>query len=102
MLRIGLPPAALQCVICDEVFELVEELNKALEGLIEASISVAICRQPCRSPVGAMSMSSKRGEGKEPELLSQREWHDDTVSPEKGILRCQILDWRLILLVASR
>ena len=35
MLRIGLPPAALQCVICDEVFELVEELNKA-QGLIEA------------------------------------------------------------------
>ena len=33
--RIGLPPVALQCVICNEVLEHVEELDKALMGLAE-------------------------------------------------------------------
>jgi hypothetical protein len=97
--RIGLPPAALQAVICNEVLEHVEELPKALTGLAEvlnlggyllATVPFAYGRQE------HLIKARWRGEGLEPELLCEPEWHGDPVHPERGSLVYQIPGWELL------
>lgn len=97
--RIGLPPAAVQVVICNEVLEHVEELTKSLSGLAEvlnlggyllATLPFAYGRQE------HLIKARWRGHGLEPELLCEPEWHGDPVHPELGSLVYQIPGWELL------
>lgn len=97
--RIGLPPAALQCVICNEVLEHVEELDKALTGLAEVLNLGGYLLATVPFAYGRYEHVIKarwRGEGEEPELLSEPEWHSDPVHPERGSLVYQIPGWQLL------
>lgn len=97
--RIGLPPAALQCVICNEVLEHVEELDKALVGLAEVLNLGGYLLATVPFAYGRYEHVIKarwRGEGEEPELLSEPEWHGDPVHPERGSLVYQIPGWQLL------
>ena len=97
--RIGLPPAALQCVICNEVLEHVEELDKALEGLAEVLNLGGYLLATLPFAYGRYEHVIKarwRGEDEEPELLGEPEWHGDPVNPERGSLVYQIPGWQLL------
>ena len=87
--RIGLPPGALECVICNEVLEHVEELDKALVGLAEVLNLGGYLLATVPFAYGRYEHVVKarwRGEGEEPELLDEPEWHGDPVQPELGSL----------------
>jgi hypothetical protein len=97
--RIGLPPAALQCVICNEVLEHVEELDKALTGLAEVLNLGGYLLATVPFAYGRYEHVIKarwRGEGVEPELLGEPEWHGDPVHPDRGSLVYQIPGWELL------
>ncbi len=97
--RIGLPPAALQCVICNEVLEHVEELDKALAGLAEVLNLGGYLLATVPFAYGRYENVIKarwRGEGVEPEMLGEPEWHGDPVHPQRGSLVYQIPGWELL------
>jgi len=97
--RIGLPPAALQAVICNEVFEHVEELPKALTGIVEVLNLGGYLLATLPLAYGNYEHVIKarwRGEGQEPELLCEAEWHGDPVHPQGGSLVYQIPGWQLL------
>lgn len=97
--RIGLPPATQQAVICNEIFEHVHDLPKALsnlaevlnlEGFLMATFPLAYDRHE------SIIKSRWLGEGLEPELLTEAEWHGDPVHPDQGSLVYQIPGWELL------
>jgi hypothetical protein len=97
--NLNLPPASLQCLICNEVLEHVEELPPALEsmasvltlgGYLLATVPLAYGQQD------SIVKAIWRGEGQEPELLMEPEWHSDPVAPERGSLVYRIPGWDLL------
>ena len=97
--RIGLPPASLHCVICNEVLEHVEELDKALEALANVLNLGGYLLATMPFAYGFYEHLIKarwRGEDKKPELLSEPEWHGDPVKPMQGSLVYQIPGWQLL------
>jgi SAM-dependent methyltransferase len=97
--NLDLPPASMQCLICNEVLEHVEELSPGLEsmasvltlgGYLLATVPMAYGQHD--SIVKALW----RGEGQEPELLMEPEWHGDPVAPERGSLVYRIPGWELL------
>ena len=97
--RIGLPPAALQAVICNEILEHVQELPKALMGLADVLNLNGVLLATLPLAYGRKESVIKarwRGEGLEPELLTEPEWHGDPVQPEKGSLVYQIPGWEVL------
>ena len=97
--QLTLPPASMQCLICNEVLEHVEVLPQALESLAEvltlggymlATVPLAYGQQE------SIVKARWRGEGQEPELLMEPEWHGDPVHPEKGSLVYRIPGWELL------
>ena len=97
--RIGLPPAAMQCVICNEVFEHVEELEVSLPGIAEVLSLGGYLLATMPFAYGRYEHVVKArwlGEGLEPELLTEPEWHGDPVQPDKGSLVYQIPGWQLL------
>ena len=97
--RIGLPPAAMQCVICNEVLEHVEELEVSLPGIAEVLCLGGYLLATMPFAYGRYEHVVKarwRGEGLEPELLTEPEWHGDPVQPDKGSLVYQIPGWQLL------
>lgn len=99
MRRLNLPPASMQCLICNEVIEHVEQLEPALEslastltldGFLLATVPLAYGQQ------ASIVKAVWRGEGQEPELLMEPEWHGDPVNPEQGSLVYRIPGWELL------
>ena len=97
--NLDLPPASMQCLICNEVLEHVEELTPALEsmasvltlgGYLLATVPLAYGQQD------SIVKAIWRGEGQEPELLMEPEWHSDPVAPERGSLVYRIPGWDLL------
>ncbi|MBD2550633.1 methyltransferase domain-containing protein [Microcystis elabens FACHB-917] len=97
--RLNLPPASMQCLICNEVLEHVEELLPALEsmaavltlgGYLLATVPLAYGQQ------ASIVKAVWRGEGQEPELLMEAEWHGDPVNAERGSLVYRIPGWDLL------
>ena len=97
--NLDLPPASLQCLICNEVLEHVEEIPPALEsmasvltlgGYLLATVPLAYGQQD------SIVKAIWRGEGQEPELLMEPEWHSDPVAPERGSLVYRIPGWDLL------
>jgi SAM-dependent methyltransferase len=97
--NLDLPPASMQCLICNEVLEHLEELIPALEsmatvltlgGYLLATVPMAYGQHD--SIVKALW----RGEGQEPELLMEAEWHGDPVAPDRGSLVYRIPGWELL------
>lgn len=97
--NLDLPPASMQCLICNEVLEHVEELTPALEsmasvltlgGYLLATVPLAYGQQD------SIVKTVWRGEGQEPELLMEPEWHGDPVAPERGALVYRIPGWDLL------
>ena len=97
--QLKLPPASMQCLICNEVLEHVEQLEPALEslaatltlgGYLLATVPLAYGQQ--ESIVKAIW----RGDGQEPELLTEPEWHGDPVQSTKGSLVYRIPGWELL------
>ncbi|MFM7549252.1 MAG: methyltransferase domain-containing protein, partial [Cyanobacteriota bacterium] len=85
--RLNLPPASLQCLLCNEVLEHVEELPPALNSMAEmltlggyllATVPLAYGQQ------ASIVKAVWRGEGLEPELLMEPEIHGDPVNPSRG------------------
>ena len=97
--RIGLPPAAMQCVICNEVLEHVEELEVSLPGIAEVLSLGGYLLATMPFAYGRYEHVVKArwlGEGLEPEHLTEPEWHGDPVHPDKGSLVYQIPGWQLL------
>jgi SAM-dependent methyltransferase len=97
--RLNLPPASMQCLICNEVLEHVEELPPALEsmaavltlgGYLLATVPLAYGQQ------ASVEKAVWRGDGQEPELLMEPEWHGDPVHAERGSLVYRIPGWELL------
>jgi hypothetical protein len=94
-----LPLASMQCVICNEVLEHVEELEPTLHslagcltlgGYLLATVPLAYGQQE------ATVKAIWRGEGQEPELLMEPEWHGDPVNADRGSLVYRIPGWDLL------
>ena len=97
--RIGLPMASMQCVICNEVLEHVEELPKALIGLADVLTLDGVLLATLPLAYGKQESIVKarwRGDDEPPELLCEPEWHGDPVHPERGSLVYQIPGWELL------
>ena len=97
--RIGLPPGTMHCMICNEVLEHVEELEVALPGIAEVLSLGGYLLATMPFAYGSYEHVVKarwRGEGLEPELLTEAEWHGDPVQPNKGSLVYQIPGWQLL------
>jgi hypothetical protein len=99
MRKIDLPPASMQCLICNEVLEHVEELPPALESM--ASVLTLGGYMLVTVPMAygqhdAIVKALWRGEGQEPELLMEPEWHGNPVAPETGSLVYRIPGWDLL------
>lgn len=97
--RIGLPPACLQAVICNEVLEHVQDLHQALQGLAEVLNlgGMLLATLPLAYGQYASVIKARwRGEDQDPELLCEPEWHGDPVHPERGSLVYQIPGWELL------
>jgi hypothetical protein len=97
--QLSLPPASMHCLICNEVFEHVEQLPQALASLVEvltldgyllATVPLAYGQQ------ASIVKAIWRGEDQEPELLMEPEWHGDPVHPQLGSLVYQIPGWELL------
>ena len=87
--NLDLPPASLQCLICNEVLEHVEEIPPALEsmasvltlgGYLLATVPLAYGQQD------SIVKANKRGEGQEPELQIEPKMHSDPMAPQRGSL----------------
>jgi hypothetical protein len=97
--RLTLPPASMQCLICNEVLEHVEELEPALQslagcltlgGYLLATVPLAYGQQE------TIVKALWRGDGQEPELLMEPEWHGDPVKSDQGSLVYRIPGWDLL------
>ena len=97
--RLNLPPASMQCLICNEVLEHVEQLPVALEslaavltlgGYLLATVPLAYGQQ------ASIVKALWRGEDQDPELLMEPEWHGDPVHPQQGSLVYRIPGWELL------
>jgi hypothetical protein len=97
--RLTLPPASMQCLICNEVLEHVEELEPTLQslascltlgGYLLATVPLAYGQQE------TIVKAIWRGEGKLPELLMEPEWHGDPVYTDRGSLVYRIPGWDLL------
>lgn len=97
--RLNLPPASMQCLLCNEVLEHVEELPQALSSMAEvltlggyllATVPLAYGQQ------ASIEKAVWRGEGVEPELLMEPEFHGDPVNPSVGSLVYRIPGWELL------
>lgn len=97
--RLNLPPASMQCLLCNEVLEHVEELPPALNSMAEvltlggyllATVPLAYGQQ------ASIVKAVWRGEGLEPELLMEPEYHGDPVNPSQGSLVYRIPGWELL------
>jgi hypothetical protein len=97
--QLKLPPASMQCLFCNEVLEHVEQLGLALEslaatltlgGYLLATVPLAYGQH--ESIVKAIW----RGDGQEPELLTEPEWHGDPVQSTQGSLVYRIPGWELL------
>lgn len=97
--RLNLPPASMHCLICNEVLEHVEELPPALESMAEVLTLGGVLLATVPLAYGQYASIVKaiwRGEGQEPELLMEPEWHGDPVHPEQGSLVYRIPGWELL------
>lgn len=96
---IGLPMASLQCVICNEVLEHVEELPKALTGLADVLTLDGVLLATTPLAYGKQESIIKarwRGENEAPELICEPEMHGNPVHPELGSLVYRIPGWELL------
>jgi hypothetical protein len=97
--RLNLPPASMQCLLCNEVLEHVEELPPALSSMAEVLPLGGYLLATVPLAYGQRASIVKavwRGEGVEPELLMEPEFHGDPVNPSQGSLVYRIPGWELL------
>ncbi len=96
---LGLAPASMHCLICNEVLEHVEELEPSLEamgsslclgGYLLATVPLAY------DSIDSIVKARWRGEDQEPELLMEPEWHGDPVGETDRSLVYRIPGWELL------
>jgi hypothetical protein len=96
--RIGLPPATFHAVICNEVLEHVEELVPALQGMAEVLTLGGYLIATVPFLYGQHDHVVKaiwRGEGQEPELIGEPDYHGNPVS-QQGSLVYRYPGWKLL------
>jgi hypothetical protein len=96
--RIGLPPATFHAVICNEILEHVEELIPSLEGMAEVISLGGYLISTVPFLYGQQEHLVKaiwRGEGQEPEVLGEPDYHGNPVSAE-GSLVFRYPGWQLL------
>jgi len=97
--ELNMPPASLQCVICNDVLEHIGELSRALQSLAAVLLPGGYLLATVPFAYGQQQSIVKaiwRGEAEEPELLTDPEWHGDPVQPEQGSLVYRIPGWELL------
>jgi hypothetical protein len=96
--RIGLPPATFHAVICNEVLEHVEELVTSLKGMAEVLSLGGYLIATVPFLYGQQEHLVKaiwRGEGQEPEVIGEPDYHGNPVSNE-GSLVYRYPGWQLL------
>ena len=96
--RIGLPPATFHAVICNEVLEHVEELVPSLRGMAEVLSLGGHLIATVPFLYGQHEHVVKaiwRGEGQEPEVIGEPDYHGNPVS-EEGSLVYRYPGWSLL------
>ena len=96
--RIGLPPATFHAVICNEVLEHVEELVPSLRGMAEVLSLGGHLIATVPFLYGQQEHLVKaiwRGEGQEPEVIGEPDYHGNPVSDE-GSLVYRYPGWQLL------
>jgi hypothetical protein len=96
--RIGLPPATFHAVICNEVLEHVEELVPSLAGMAEVLSLGGSLIATVPFLYGQQEHLVKaiwRGEGQEPEVIGEPDYHGNPVSAE-GSLVYRYPGWQLL------
>ena len=96
--RIGLPPATFHAVICNEVLEHVEELVPSLQGMAEVLCLGGFLIATVPFLYGQQEHLVKaiwRGEGLEPEVIGEPDYHGNPVSDE-GSLVYRYPGWQLM------
>jgi len=96
--RISLPPATFHAVICNEVLEHVEELVPSLQGMAEMLSLGGYLIATVPFLYGQQEHLVKaiwRGEGQEPEVIGEPDYHGNPVSNE-GSLVYRYPGWQLL------
>lgn len=96
---LGLPPASMHCLLCNEVLEHVEELEPALEAMASTLCLGGYLLATVPLAYGSHESIVKarwRGDDQEPELLMDPEWHGDPVGNTEGSLVYRIPGWELL------
>lgn len=97
--NLSLPPASMHCLLCNEVLEHVEELEPTLEAMAQALTLGGYLLATVPMAYGQRDSIVKalwKGEGEEPELLMEAEWHGDPLDSTKGSLVYRIPGWELL------